>query len=70
MQGHSLRMTDSWVFNGFQRIMKELVVGIKAEKEFIVMELISSSVNDFISRIFDLVPEIVSFNIQLSNLNR
>ena len=53
MQGHSLRMTDSWVFNGFQRIMKELVVGIKAEKEFIVMELISSSVNDFISRIFD-----------------
>ena len=25
MQGHSLRMTDSWVFNGFQRIMKEMV---------------------------------------------
>ena len=43
---------------------------MKAEKEFIVMELISSSVNDFISRIFDVVPEIVSFNIQLSNLNR
>ena len=36
---------------------------MKAEKEFFVMELISSSVNDFISRIFDLVPEIVSFNI-------
>ena len=69
MQGHSLRMTDSWVFNGFQRIMKD-IGSMKAEKEFIVMELISSSVNDFISRIFDVVPEIVSFNIQLSNLNR
>ena len=62
MQGHSLRMTDSWVFYGFQRIMKD-IGSMKAEKEFIVMELISSSVNDFISRIFDVVPEIVSFNI-------
>ena len=23
MQGHSLRMTDFWVFKGFQRIMKD-----------------------------------------------
>ena len=40
MQGHLLRMTDSWVFNGFQRIMKEMVCSIKAEKGLIVMEFI------------------------------
>ena len=49
-------MTDSWVFYGFQRIMKD-IGSMKAEKEFIVMELISSSVNVLFLEFSIIVPE-------------